>query len=83
MVYMLIGYWPGETHEDREHRRVKLREFGALPYPMPYTRTRELVGYQRWVIRGADQAMPWAEFSARGWQLRNLTPPDSPQQALL
>ena len=25
MVYVLIGYWPGETHEQREYRRQKLR----------------------------------------------------------
>src|ERR1700740_2648466 len=48
MVYMLIGYWPGETHGDRDYRRQRLREFGARPYPMPYVRTAELVGYQRW-----------------------------------
>jgi hypothetical protein len=34
MVYLLCGYWPGETHADREHRRARLREFGARPYPM-------------------------------------------------
>ena len=39
MVYMLCGYWPDETHADREHRRKKLRDFGARPYPMPYVRT--------------------------------------------
>jgi hypothetical protein len=31
MVYMLCGYWPGETQADREHRRAKLRDFGARP----------------------------------------------------
>lgn len=29
MVFMLIGYWPGETAEDRDYRRRRLREFGA------------------------------------------------------
>jgi hypothetical protein len=33
MVYMLIGFWPGETDKDWEYRRQKLRDFGA-------TRTR-------------------------------------------
>lgn len=66
MVYMLIGYWPGETHEDREERRIKLREFGAVPYPMPYHRTPELVAYQRWVVAGAyDKTVPWAQFWGR------------------
>ena len=55
MVYILIGYWPGETHEDRDYRRQKLRDFGALPYPMPFVRTPELVGFQRWVIGRYDK----------------------------
>jgi hypothetical protein len=67
MVYMLIGYWPGETHEDREHRRQRLRDFGALPYPMPFERTPELVAFQRWVIGGYDKSIPWLEWmNARG-----------------
>jgi hypothetical protein len=63
LVYMLIGYWPGETHEDREYRRRRLREFGCLPYPMPYRRSHELVGFQRWVVRRADLCMSWEEYS--------------------
>lgn len=62
MVYMLVGYWPGETHEDRDHRRSKLREFGARPYPMPYVRTRELVAFQRWVIGAYDKGIPWSHW---------------------
>ena len=63
MVYMLIGYWPGETHDDRDYRRQRLREFGARPYPMPYVRTPELVGYQRWVVRRADLKCSWQEYA--------------------
>lgn len=63
MVYMLIGYAPGETHEDRDYRRTKLREFGCLPYPMPYVRDGELgdelVAFQRWVIQRHDFNTPW------------------------
>jgi hypothetical protein len=33
MVFMLVGYWRGETQEDRDYRRRRLREFGARPYP--------------------------------------------------
>lgn len=73
MVYMLVGYWPGETHDDREHRRRRLREFGALPYPMPYERTPELVAFQRWVIGGYDKAIPWSEWLSAKGQPRNLT----------
>jgi len=72
MVYMLIGYWPGETHEDREHRRRRLRVFGAIPYPMPYARTPELVGYQRWVIGAYDKIVPWVAWRAAGYRPEKL-----------
>jgi hypothetical protein len=72
MVYMLIGYWPGETTADREHRRAKLREFGARPYPMPYVRTPELVGFQRWVIGAYDKGIPWRDWVAARYEPRRL-----------
>ena len=72
MVYMLVGYWPGETHEDREYRRARLRAFGALPYPMPFVRTPELIGYQRWVIGAYDKGISWTDWSRARWQPRRL-----------
>jgi hypothetical protein len=72
MVYMLIGYWPGETHEDREHRRARLREFGASPYPMPFVRTPDLLGFQRWVIGAYDKSVSWQEWKSARYQPRNL-----------
>lgn len=72
MVYMLIGYWPGETHADRDYRRARLRDFGARPYPMAYTRTRELVGFQRWVIGAYDKRVPWTDFQAADYEPRRL-----------
>lgn len=68
MVYMLIGYWKGETAEDRDYRRQKLRDFGARPYPMPFIRTPELVGFQRWVIRAYDKKQTWQEWKANNYQ---------------
>lgn len=74
MVYMLIGHEPGETHEDRDYRRQKLREFGARPYPMPFTREgmspsgtdgEELVAFQRWVIMRIDLVKTWEEYWGR------------------
>jgi hypothetical protein len=65
MVYMLIGYWPGETQEDREYRRAKLRAFGAVPFPMAYRKTPELMAFQRWVIRAYDKVLPWKEWLER------------------
>jgi hypothetical protein len=72
MVYVLIGYWPGETHADRDYRRAALRDFGARPYPMPFVRTPELVGYQRWVIGAYDKRFTWAEWQQANYQPRNL-----------
>lgn len=72
MVYILIGYWPNETAADREYRRARLREFGARPYPMPYVRTPELVGFQRWVIGAYDKSVPWSEWERARYQPRNL-----------
>jgi hypothetical protein len=59
MVYMLIGFWPDETQADREYRRKRLRDFGAIPFPMSYRKTPELIQFQRWVIRAWDKVMPW------------------------
>jgi hypothetical protein len=72
MVYILIGYWPGETAADRDYRRRRLREFGARPYPMPFVRTRELVGFQRWIIGAYDKVISWADWVAAGYEPRNL-----------
>lgn len=59
MLYMLIGYWPNETHEDRDYRRRKLREFGCKVYPMPFVRTPELIQFQAWCVLGFDWKLPW------------------------
>ena len=72
MVYILIGYWPGETAADREYRRAKLREFGARPYPMPFVRTPELVGFQRWVIGAYDKRIAWLDWVRAKYQPTNL-----------
>ncbi len=75
MVYMLIGYWPGETHEDREYRRKKLQDFGARPYPMVYRKNpnqKELGGYARWVIRRIALKCSWEEFKAVDYRPERL-----------
>jgi len=72
MVYMLCGFWAGETHADRDHRRSMLRDFGAVPYPMPFVRTPELIGFQRWVVGAYDKAVPWREWVSARYQPRNL-----------
>ncbi len=72
MVYMLIGYWKGETDDDRLYRQKRLREFGCMPYPMPYVRSRELVGFQRWVVGAYDKRIPWRDWKAAGYRPENL-----------
>jgi len=75
MVYMLCGYWQGETQADREYRRARLRDFGARPYPMAYIdehttpeQRKQLKGFQRWVVRRADLKMSWQEFMGANYR---------------
>lgn len=72
MVYMLIGYWDGETKESWLYRRDALREFGARPYPMPFVRNRETVGFQRWCIGAYDKRIPWNLWEAANYRPENL-----------
>lgn len=39
---------------------------------MPYVRTPETTGFQRWVIGGYDKSIPWAEWTEARYQPRNL-----------
>jgi len=68
MVYMLCWFWPGETHGDRELRRKKIQDFGARPYPMPYVRTKESIGYQRWIVRRCALKCSWDDFVAADYR---------------
>lgn len=72
MCFMLVGFWPGETAADRDHRRARLREFGARPYPMPFVRTRELVGFQRYCVGSYDKRISWADWEAAGYRPEKL-----------
>lgn len=84
MVYMLVGYWPGETHADRDDRRKKIRAFGADPYPMPFVRTPEIVAFQRWVIGHYDKVIPWETWWGKGkGRPENCGPIRSTQLSLL
>jgi hypothetical protein len=72
MVYMLVGYREGETEADWLHRQSTLRAFGARPYPMPFIRTKETVGFQRWVVGSYDKRVPWDRWKAANYQPANL-----------
>jgi len=75
MVYVLVGYWHGETTQDRLYRIQKLIDFGARPYPMPYVRTPELVGLQRWAIGAYAKRIPWSEWSEAHYRPEQLSKP--------
>lgn len=63
MVYMLCGYWPGETMEDVMHRFNKMNEMGLMPYPMVYDNSnKKLKQFQRWVIRRYYQFMSFGDY---------------------
>lgn len=68
MVYMLIGYKPGETMEEILYRYQGLVKAGVLPFPMVYDNSNRLLKrFQRWVVgRFAEVGVPWEEF-ARGY----------------
>lgn len=72
MVYTLLGYWPWSDLADWEYRRRRLREFGALPYPMPFERTSEAVGFQRWVVGGYDKRIAWVDWVRGGYRAEHL-----------
>jgi len=68
MVYMLLGYWPWSDLADWEKRRRALRLFGARPYPMPYERTAQAIGFQRWVIGAYDKRISWNEWERASYR---------------
>ena len=67
MVYMLVGYKPGETMDEILHRFNRLVAAGCRPYPMVYERWRqpELRRFARWAIRRYYEVVPWEEFQRR------------------
>ena len=72
MVYILLGYFEWSALLDWEIRRIALRKFGAVPYPMPYIRDRRSVGYQRWVVGAYDKRIPWVDWEAAGYRPEKL-----------
>lgn len=75
MVYVLVGYdhaskrGTGIITDDDVYRVRQLREWGADPYPMPFVRTKETIGFQRWVCRFAEKkGVPWQEYRRTGYR---------------
>lgn len=71
MVYMLVGY--DDSPEDRLYRHRRLREFGCRPYPMPYQRTPELVGFQRWIVGAYDKRFTWEQWTRARYRPERLS----------
>ena len=64
MVYMLIGYWPGETMDDIFYRFERLVAAGVMPYPMVYDNNNiTLKRFQRWVLRRYYQFVPFEKYN--------------------
>ncbi len=72
MVYVLIGYWDGETEADLLYRQKKLRDFGCRPYPMPFVRNDLTRGFQRWVVGAYDKRVPWDKWKEANYDPRRL-----------
>lgn len=63
MVYMLCGYWKGETFDDVYYRFKRMKDIGLRPYPMVYDQSNKLLKkFQRWVIRRYYEFIPFEEF---------------------
>lgn len=75
IVYMLIGYWAGETESDWLYRQQRLRDGGFFPYPMPFVRAGLALGFQRWCLRSADKKISWDEYKKIGCDSRNIPKP--------
>ncbi len=74
MVYMLCGYWPGETFDDVMYRFNKMVAMGLKPYPMVFDNSNKLLKkFQRWVIRRLYEFVPWEDFL-------NGQPPETPRE---
>ena len=66
MVYMLIGYKPGETMEEILYRHQLLTDRGCHPYPMVYNNEdRELKRFQRWSVRRLYKTVAWKDYDTR------------------
>ncbi|HYL98355.1 MAG TPA: hypothetical protein VEZ90_05320 [Blastocatellia bacterium] len=78
MVYVLVGY----DHEQRAgrarlvpddfYRWQELRAFGCRPYPMPFIRNKQTVGFQRWIVGAYDKRVSWADWERAGYRPAGL-----------
>ena len=63
MVYMLVGYKPGETMEEVLYRCGRLKNAGCKPYPMVYDQSNRLLkAFQRWFVGRFDEVVSWDKY---------------------
>ncbi|MGH9762951.1 MAG: hypothetical protein ACREDR_35465, partial [Blastocatellia bacterium] len=78
MVYVLIGYdhdaeeGRGVLVEDDFYRWQELRALGCRPYPMPFVRTKQTVGFQRWIVGAYDKRISWQDWEAAHYRPERL-----------
>lgn len=51
---------------------TRAQDYTIYPYPMPFVRTPELLGFQRWVIGAYDKKITWEAWSHARFEPRNL-----------
>ncbi len=78
VVYMLIGYWAGETEDDWLYRHDRLIDFGCRPYPMPYVRQGPAAWFQKWAVTRGDRFASWAEYRRVKGRPEKLKPVKQP-----
>lgn len=77
MVYMLVGYSKKETAESRDYRRAVIRNLGCRPYPMPFVRSPELIGFQRFCLGAYDKRFTWSEWSENRYRPEGMAKQES------
>jgi len=63
VVYMLVGFWQGESIDDVLERFYKITELGAFAYPMVFDeKNKQLKKFQRWAVRRYFTFIKWEDF---------------------
>lgn len=64
VVYMLVGFWEGESINDVINRFNQITELGAFAYPMVFDeKNKQLKKFQRWAIRRYFTFIKWEDFN--------------------
>lgn len=86
VVYMLCGYWPGETWNDILHRYNTMVRLGLNPFPMVYdNKNKELKKFQRFSIQRSREIKNENECKEllAQWGVKREDPTQTRMDALL